>query len=238
LCLGNADRIIRDAKFLDALNHLLCLRTEGYAIRAINLLAHGKSLFLHTGLVWISELKRLAGLVVNGIHHQSCQFLGSASTLVKGIIHSKSHSYAVAMLTAEVNFLVGIRGKTIEAHHYGLPERLQNEYNIMISGPSTITALLNSLSLGFRIAAINEKANEVRKILSAVKSQYETFSGVLAKAKKKIDEAGKSLDEAQHRNDMIQKKLKAIEEVDVRESDNVLGISDAPMLDAYSDDDN
>jgi DNA recombination protein RmuC len=126
----------------------------------------------------------------------------------------------------------------IAASPNGLPERLQNEYNIMISGPSTITALLNSLSLGFRIAAINEKANEVRKILSAVKAQYETFSGVLAKAKKKIDEAGKSLDEAQHRNDIIQKKLKAIEEVDVKESDNVLGISDTPLLDVYSDEEN
>ena len=94
----------------------------------------------------------------------------------------------------------------------------------MVAGPSTITALLNSLSLGFRIAAINEKANEVRKILSAVKAQYDTFSGVLAKAKKKIDEAGKSLDEAQHRNDMIQKKLRSIEALDISESDSVLYI--------------
>ena len=87
-----------------------------------------------------------------------------------------------------------------------------------------LRALLNSLSLGFRIAAINEKANEVRKILSAVKSQYDTFSGVLAKAKKKIDEAGKSLDEAQHRNDMIQKRLRSIEALDISESDSVLYI--------------
>ncbi len=105
-----------------------------------------------------------------------------------------------------------------------IPERLQNEFNVMVAGPSTITALLNSLSMGFRIAAINEKANEVRKILAAVKSQYDTFSGVLAKAKKKIDEAGRSLDEAQHRNSIIQKKLKSIEEVGNSESDEILGI--------------
>ena len=112
-----------------------------------------------------------------------------------------------------------------------LPERLQTEFNIMIAGPSTITALLNSLAMGFRFAAINEKANEVRKILSAVKAQYDTFSGVLAKAKKKIDEAGKSLDDAQHRNEMIQKKLKSIEELDAPEADSVLGITEGIQTD-------
>ncbi len=106
-----------------------------------------------------------------------------------------------------------------------IPERLQTEFNIMVAGPSTITALLNSLAMGFRFAAINEKANEVRKILSAVKAQYDTFSTVLAKAKKKIDEAGRSLDDAQHRNDMIQKKLKGIEALDTPESDEILGIA-------------
>ena len=158
--------------------------------------------------------------------------LHEARDIRKYIDVPKTTPFAIMYLACE-----GLYAE-IAASPNGLPEKLQNEYNIMISGPSTITALLNSLSLGFKIAAINEKANEVRKILSAVKAQYDTFSGVLAKAKKKIDEAGKSLDEAQHRNDIIQKKLKSIEEVDVKESDNVLGISDVPMLDAYSDDEN
>ena len=52
----------------------------------------------------------------------------------------------------------------------------------------------------------------------------------MAKAKKKIEEAGKSLDDAQHRNEMIHKKLKAIEEVDAAEADEVLGISDTSAL--------
>ena len=74
-----------------------------------------------------------------------------------------------------------------------------------------------------------DKANEVRKILSAVKSQYDTFSGVLAKARKKIDEAGRSLEDAQHRNSIIQKKLKSIEEVSVGEADEILGIGEAQI---------
>ena len=72
----------------------------------------------------------------------------------------------------------------------------------MVAGPSTITALLNSLAMGFRSIAINEKANEVWKVLGAAKTQYEKFGDLLQKAKRKVDEAGKVLDEADHRNDI------------------------------------
>lgn len=101
----------------------------------------------------------------------------------------------------------------IASSRTGLPERLQSEFNVMIAGPSTITALLNSLSMGFRSIAINEKANEVRQLLAVAKAQYETFGGVLEKARKKIDEAGKTLDEAQHRNTIIKKRLKNVEDI-------------------------
>ena len=106
-----------------------------------------------------------------------------------------------------------------------IAERVQTEFNVMICGPSTVTALLNSLAMGFRIAAINEKANEVRKILSAVKAQYDTFETVLAKAKKKIEEAGRSLDDAQHRNNIIQKKLRSVEALDSAEADDILQLN-------------
>ena len=153
-------------------------------------------------------------------HDLEDRVLREARSIRKYINAPKTTPFAIMYLACE-----GLYAE-IASSRSGLPERLQTEYNIMISGPSTITALLNSLSLGFRIAAINEKANEVRKILSAVKSQYETFSTVLAKAKKKIDEAGKSLDDAQHRSSIIQKKLKAIEAVSVGEADEILGIEE------------
>ena len=63
----------------------------------------------------------------------------------------------------------------------GIAERLQTE-GIMVAGPSTITALLNSLAMGFRSIAINEKANEVWKVLGAAKTQYEKFGDLLQKA--------------------------------------------------------
>ena len=65
------------------------------------------------------------------------------------------------------------------------------------------------------------------KVLGAAKMQYDKFEGVLAKAKKKIDEAGSALDDAQHRNDMIRRKLNKVEEVDSTEVPMLLSLSDA-----------
>lgn len=106
----------------------------------------------------------------------------------------------------------------------GIAERCHNEFNIMIAGPSTITALLNSLSVGFKAMAINEKAKEVRVVLAAAKMQYDKFGVLLEKARKKINEAGKSLDDAQSRNNIIQKKLKSVEEIDRTTAEEILGL--------------
>lgn len=108
----------------------------------------------------------------------------------------------------------------------GIAEKLQTE-GIMLAGPSTITALLNSLAMGFRTMAINKKANEVWKVLGAAKMQYEKFGTLLANARKKVDEAGKVLDEADHRNDIIQKNLRKVELLETDdEANNLLGIED------------
>lgn len=100
----------------------------------------------------------------------------------------------------------------------GLPEKLQ-AMGVLVSGPSTITALLNSLSLGFSSIAINKRANEVWKVLGNAKKQYDLFGTLLLKAKKKIEEAGRTIDDANHRNDIIQKNLKSVNSLDTDPSD-------------------
>lgn len=121
----------------------------------------------------------------------------------------------------------------IASSRTGLPEKIQKDYNVMIAGPSTITALLNSLSMGFKTVAINEKANEVRELLSAVKTQYDKFDGLLLKARKKIDEAGKTIDDAQSRNNLIQKKLRTVEALDSASAEKLL--SDGSAIFAADD---
>ncbi len=142
--------------------------------------------------------------------------LGEAKSIAKYIHVPNTTPFAIMYLATE-----GLYAE-IASSRTGLPEKIQNDYNVMIAGPSTITALLNSLSMGFKTIAINEKANEVREILGAAKAQYEKFGDLLAKAKKKVDEAGKTLEDAERKNLYIRRKLKNIEEIDAPTADKLL----------------
>ena len=104
-----------------------------------------------------------------------------------------------------------------------IADRLHNDFNVMVAGPSTITALLSSLALGFRTVALNRKAGEVMDLLAAAKMQYDKFGIALEKAKKKIDEASVSIDDAQKRNSIIVKKLKGVEAISSETADLMLG---------------
>lgn len=143
-----------------------------------------------------------------------------AKEITKYINVPKTTPFAIMYLATEGLYAEVASSKT------GLMERLHNEFNIMVAGPSTVTALLNSLSVGFRAVAINEKAAEVRKLLAAARTQYEKFGVLLEKARKKVDEAGKVLDDAQSRNDIITKKLKNVEMLETGQANEVLGIED------------
>lgn len=113
----------------------------------------------------------------------------------------------------------------------GLCEEIQNKHRVMICGPTTVTAFLNTLRMGFRTIAIDKRASEVWKVLGAAKSQYDNFGVLLAKAGKKIEEAGNTIGEAAHRNSIIQKKLKCVEILESDESNDILGIESGLSID-------
>ncbi|MBQ9861238.1 MAG: DNA recombination protein RmuC [Clostridia bacterium] len=106
----------------------------------------------------------------------------------------------------------------------GLAEELQNKYRIMVCGPTTITAFLNTLRIGFRTIALDKRAAEVWKVLGAVKTQYGKFEELLEKAKKKVDEAGNVLDNARKRNNTILRNLRDVEELEANEADDLLAL--------------
>lgn len=106
----------------------------------------------------------------------------------------------------------------------GLTEWCQNEAKIIISGPTTITALLNSLSIGFKYLAVNKNSKEILKTLSAVKTQYDKFGVLISKTQKKLSEAQKYTDDMQHRSQMIQRRLTKIDSVSEEESIKTLNI--------------
>ena len=106
----------------------------------------------------------------------------------------------------------------------GLTEWCQNECKIVISGPTTLVALLNSLSIGFRYFTVNKNSKEILKTLSAVKAQYEKFGQLISKTQKKLHEAQSAADDLQSRNEMIQKKLSKVEIMDEADASKMLGI--------------
>lgn len=93
-----------------------------------------------------------------------------------------------------------------------LLEYLQREYKIVVTGPTTLAAILNSLQMGFRTLAIQKRSSEVWKILGAVKKEFENFGGLLDKAQKNLQTASNQIDEVMgKRTRAIQRKLKGVE---------------------------
>lgn len=107
----------------------------------------------------------------------------------------------------------------------GLAETCQNKYRIVISGPSTITALLNSLRVGFENLTLSKKTQEVRNILSAVKTQYNTLSELILATEKKINSAADSTEKLKKRTQIITNKLKSVETIGMDESNAILEIN-------------
>lgn len=130
--------------------------------------------------------------------------LGEAKD-VSGYIHEpETTSFAILYLATE-----GLYAEI--AGDEALVAKIRSLHSVMIAGPSTIAALLNSLAMGFRTVAINRKAEEVRLLLVKVKAQYDKFETLLDKAQKRIEDAGKVLGEAKHRNNIIHKSLNRVE---------------------------
>ncbi len=112
----------------------------------------------------------------------------------------------------------------------GMLDDLQHQ-RIVVAGPTNLSAILNSLSMGFRTLAIENRSSEVRKILSAVKTEFNAFGDVLTKVKSQLDRASGTIDKAGIRTRAMQRKLKDIEELPANESTKVLGFDADQLID-------
>jgi DNA recombination protein RmuC len=104
---------------------------------------------------------------------------------------------------------------------------LQREYKIVVTGPTTLAAMLNSLQMGFKTLAIQKRSSEVWNVLAAVKKEFNTFGGVLEKAQKKLNEANNEIENlVGTRTRIMQSKLKNVEQLELpaepKEKDNLL----------------
>ncbi len=102
----------------------------------------------------------------------------------------------------------------------GLVEFVQRECRVVIAGPTTLWALLNSLQMGFRTLAIQKRSSEVWNLLSAVKTEWTKYGDVLDKVQKKIHEASDTIEQAQTRTRAIGRKLKDVQELPAAEAES------------------
>jgi DNA recombination protein RmuC len=105
----------------------------------------------------------------------------------------------------------------------GLTEELQLTYRIMVTGPTTLAAMLNSLQMGFRTLAIEKRSGEVWALLGAVKTEFGKFGDLLDRTQKKLQEASNTIESAATRTRQIERKLRHVQELPAGETAKLLG---------------
>jgi DNA recombination protein RmuC len=108
----------------------------------------------------------------------------------------------------------------------GLVENIQREHRVVVAGPTTFAALLNSLQMGFRTLAIEKRSSEVWKVLGAVKAEFGKFGDVLGSVKKKLHQAADTIDKAETRTRAISRRLRGVEELPAAEARALLGAAE------------
>ncbi len=124
--------------------------------------------------------------------------------------------------TAFAIMFLPIEGLYAEVINMGLFEELQRNYNVSVTGPSTFSALLNALQMGFKSLVIQKKSADVFKLLTSIKTEFDTFADALDKTQKKFNQAGDELEKlVGTRTRAMQRKLKNVESIEeVKELEN------------------
>ncbi len=134
---------------------------------------------------------------------------------IKGEAKSINEKYIDPPNTTDVALLfLPVEGLFAEVlRRPGLFEKIQNENKVIITGPTTLTAILNSLQMGFRTLAIEKRSSEVWSLLGAVKTEFTKFGDVLDKTQEKLRQASDTIDSAKTRTRAIERKLKDVQEL-------------------------
>jgi len=119
----------------------------------------------------------------------------------------------------------------------GLQDTLQQKYRVLAAGPTTLSAILNSLRVGFQTVAIEKRASEVWRVLRTVKEEFSTFGKWLDKVKNQINTVSKTLDDTSTRTRAMERSLRQVEENPAGQAEGILGIN-AKLLDVESESEN
>jgi len=106
----------------------------------------------------------------------------------------------------------------------GFADALQREHRVLLTGPMNLAALLNSLQMGFRTLAIEQRSSEVWRVLGAIKAEFGKFGDILAKTQKKLQEASNTIEEARGKSTTIVRRLRDVEALPREDSQQLLGL--------------
>jgi DNA recombination protein RmuC len=162
------------------------------------------------------ELGDVEAVRVTGVQLERAIRIQAKSISDKYIAPPHTTDFAVMFLPTE-----GLYAEVIRRP--GLVDLLQREHRVVIAGPTTVTALLNSLQMGFRTLAIEQRSSEVWSLLGAVKSEFGKFAGILEKAEKQINTVSKSLGDASRKTRTIARRLRGVETLGQSQSQALLG---------------
>ncbi len=118
----------------------------------------------------------------------------------------------------------------------GLADDLQRAHRVVIAGPSTLSALLNSLQMGFRTLALEKRSSEVWQVLGAVKTEFAKFGDVLSKTRETLERAARNIEQAETRSRQMARKLKTVEALPTDDATRLLGDM-LPAVDGADEDD-
>lgn len=149
----------------------------------------------------------------------------------KYIAPPKTTDFAIMFLPTE-----GLYAEVLRVP--GLITEFLQRYRIVVAGPTTLAAILNSLHMGFRTLAIEKHSSEVWEVLGAVKSEFGKFGGVMAKLKRQLNTAVKTVDATDVRTRAMERKLRAVEELPSEEASVQIGLPDGlPVVQQNGGDD-
>lgn len=138
---------------------------------------------------------------------------------LKYIVPPYSTDFAIMYFPVEGLYAEALKRTT-------LIENLQRKHKIIICGPTTLAALLNSLQMGFKTLAIEKRSSEMWQLLSVFKTEFGKFTDLIGKTQKKIFEVSDTLEDAAKKTRTIQRKLKEVSEISGEESENLLGTAE------------
>ena len=180
-----------------------------------------------TGEVWLpidakfpqEDYQRLVDAEEKGDKAQAEESAKQIETRIKLEAKSIKEKYIDPPNTTDFGIMfIPIEGLYAEIlRRPGLCDKLQREHRIMVTGPTTLAALLNSLQMGFRTLAIEKRSSEVWTLLGSVKTEFGKFGDLLDKTQKKLQEAGNSIEIASRKSRTIERRLRDVQELPTEE---------------------